>query len=262
MALPIFNLLKVYQDNWLKYIKHGTTNIRSDWLRQKCQYKRLSITNILSRIAKTCASNLETRSLGKELRQTIAKGLIDRSYKIVNNINLKLNVEPTPKDTLSNNDVELVSSPKKSIFTDTPSDIHLSTEHKPTALEELDTSNSIDNNISLCDFKGQIMRLNSEIEALKFFFLERIFFVKKSLEEKHLPVGNWDHIESLKEEIKYLRAENQMTTGVIKTMAEKEKLKAQCSHSVVAPITESSKGNPKPNSPRKSGCSEFLSNVI
>ena len=179
MALPIFNLLKVYQDNCLKYIKHGATNIRSDWLRRKCQYKRLSITNILSRITKTCASNLETRSLEKELRQTIAKGLIDRSYKIVNNINLKLNVEPTPKDTLSNNDVEQVSSPKKSIFTDTPSDIHLSTEHKPTALEKRDTSNSIDNNISLCDFKDQIMRLNSEIEALKFFFLERIIFCKK-----------------------------------------------------------------------------------
>ena len=175
---------------------------------------------------------------------------------------MKLNVEPTPKDTLSNNDVEQVSSPKKSIFTDTPSDIHLSTEHKPTALEKLDTSNSIDNNISLCDFKDQIMRLNSEIEALKFFFLEQIFFVKNSLEKKHLPVGDWDHVESLKGEIKYLRAENQMTTGVIKTMAEKEKLKAQCLHSVVAPITESSKGNPKPNSPRKSGCSEFLTNVV
>ena len=48
-----------------------------------------------------------------------------------------------------------------------------------------------------------------------------------------------------------------MTTGVIKTMAEKEKLKAQCSHSVVAPITESSKGNLKPNSPRKVVAANF-----
>ena len=67
--------------------------------------KRLFIANILSRISKTSASNLGIRSLEKELHQMIVKGLIDSSYKIVNN-NLKLNIETTPKDTLSNNDVE------------------------------------------------------------------------------------------------------------------------------------------------------------
>ena len=49
--------------------------------------KRLSNANILSRISKTSASNLDTRSLEKELHQMIAKGLIHSSYKIVNNIN-------------------------------------------------------------------------------------------------------------------------------------------------------------------------------
>ena len=68
--------------------------------------KRLSNANILSRISKTGATNLDTRSLEKELHQMIAKGLIDSSYKIVNNMNLKFNVETTSKDTLSNNDVE------------------------------------------------------------------------------------------------------------------------------------------------------------
>ena len=67
--------------------------------------KRLFIANILSRISKTSASNLGIRSLEKELHQMIVQGLIDSSYKIVNN-NLKLNIETTPKDTLSNNDVE------------------------------------------------------------------------------------------------------------------------------------------------------------
>ena len=167
----------------------------------------------------------------------IAKRLIDSSYKIVNNINLKLNVETTSKDTLSNNDVEQVSSLKQSSFTDTPSDIHLSTEHEPIAPEQLDTSSSIDNNISVCDFKDQIMRLNSEIEALKSFFLEQMIVVKNYLEEKHLSVGDCHHVESLKEEIKYLRAENQTKT--------------QCSHYVIAPILESSIGNPKSNSPCK-----------
>ena len=65
----------------------------------------------------------------------IPKGLIESSYKIVSNVNLKLNVEITSKDTdISNNDVEQVSSPEQSVLTDTPSDIHLSTEHEPIAL--------------------------------------------------------------------------------------------------------------------------------
>ena len=53
-----------------------------------------------------------------------------------------------------------------------------------------------------------------------------------------------------------------MKTAFIKTMLEKEILLAQCSHSVIAPILESSKGNPRSNSPSKSTCSEFLSNVV
>ena len=80
--------------------------------------KRLFIANILSIISKTSASNLDTRSLERELHQMIAKELIDSSYKIVNNVNLKL--EATSEDThISNNDVEQVSSPKQSILTDT-----------------------------------------------------------------------------------------------------------------------------------------------
>ena len=172
---------------------------------------------MLSRVSKTSVSNLDTRSLEKELHQMIAKGLIHSSYKIVNNINLKLNVETASKD------VEQVSSPKQNSFTDTPPDIHLSTEHEPIAPEQLSTSSLIDNNISGCDFKDQIMRLNSKIEALKSFFLEQIFVVKKSVEEKHLSIRDCDLVESLKEEIKYVRAENQMTTAIIKTMPEKEK---------------------------------------
>ena len=224
--------------------------------------KILSIANILSRISKTNASNLDTRFLEKELHQMIAKGLTDSSYKIENNINLKINVETTSKDTLSNNNVEQDSSPKQSNFTDKPSDIRLSTEHEPIALEQLDTSSSNDNNISICDFKDQIMRLNSEIGALKSFFLKQIFIAKKSLEEKHLSVGDCDHVESLKEEIKYLRAENQMKTAIIKTMSEKQKSLSQRSHSVIAPILESSEGNPKSNSPSKSSCSEFLFSLL
>ena len=192
-----------------------------------------------------------------------AKGLIHSSYKIVTNFNLKLNVETTLKDThISNNITEQVSSPKQSILTDTPPDIYLSNEREPIALEQLDTLNSIDNNISVCNFKDQIMRLNVEIEALKFFLLEQIFVVKKSLEVKHESVGDCDHVESLKEEVKYLRAENQMKAAIIKTMPEKEKSLAQCSHSTIVLILEPSKGNPKLNSPSKSNSIKVSSNVV
>ena len=113
-----------------------------DYLRNVSK-KRLSITNVLSRISITTTSNLDTRSFEKELHQIITKGLLNSSYKIVNNINLKLNVETKSKGTLSNNDVEQAFSLKQSSFTFTPSDIHLSTEHEPINPEQLDTSSSI-----------------------------------------------------------------------------------------------------------------------
>ena len=113
-----------------------------DYLRNVSK-KRLSITNILSRISITTTSNLDTRSFEKELHQIITKGLLNSSYKIVNNINLKLNVETKSKGTLSNNDVEQAFSLKQSSFTFTPCDIHLSTEHEPINPEQLDTSSSI-----------------------------------------------------------------------------------------------------------------------
>ena len=53
-----------------------------------------------------------------------------------------------------------------------------------------------------------------------------------------------------------------MKTAIIKTMSEKEKSLAQCLHSIIAPILESSKGNLKSNSPSKSDCSKVLSNVV
>ena len=45
-------------------------------------------------------------------------------------------------------------------------------------------------------------------------------------------------------------------------MSEKEKSLAQCSHSIIAPILDSYKGNLKSNSPSKSTCREFLNNVV
>ena len=64
--------------------------------------------------------------------------LINSSYKLVNEVKLKLNVGTTLEDTHTlNNDVEKVFYLKQSIPTDPQSDIHLSNEHMPIALEQL-----------------------------------------------------------------------------------------------------------------------------
>ena len=89
----------------------------------------------------------------------------------------------------TNSDVVQISSKsttsKQNIPTDTQSDLHLSTENITTALEQLVTSNSIENSIAVFIFKDQITRLNAKIKALKTFFLEQIFVGKKSLKERH-----------------------------------------------------------------------------
>ena len=101
--------------------------------------------------------------------------------------------------------------------------------------------------------------LNAEIETLKSFFLEQIFVVKKSLKEKHQSVGGWDHVESLKEEIQYLRAENQIKTAIIKTMSEKKK-----SILIFNYISNSwfVKGKSKSNPSSKIDYSEVLNDVV
>ena len=95
-------------------------------------------------------------------------------------------------------------------------------EHVTIALEQLNTASLIENNVSVCYFKDQTIQLKAKIDVLKSFFLEQMFVAKKYLEEKHQSVGDCHHVESLKEEIKYLRAENQMKTAIIKIMSEKE----------------------------------------
>ena len=85
--------------------------------------------------------------------------ILDSSYKLLNEVKLKINVGTTLEDTHTlNNNVEKVFYLKQSISTDTESDIHLSNEHMPIALEQLTSFNSIKNNTCACDFKDQIMR--------------------------------------------------------------------------------------------------------
>ena len=82
------------------------------------------------------------------------------------------------------------------------------------------------------------------------------------LEGKHHSAEDCNYVESLKDEIKYFRAEKQMKTAIIKAMSEREKSLVPCLYSAEAPFLESSNGNPKLNSPNKSDSSEVLSNAV
>ena len=53
-----------------------------------------------------------------------------------------------------------------------------------------------------------------------------------------------------------------MKTAIIETLSQKEKSSVQYSHSILAPILESSNRNPKLNYPSKSDCIEVLCNVV
>ena len=92
----------------------------------------------------------------------IGRGIIDTSYKEVIDVNLNHDAETTLEDThILNSDVKKISSKSKTSKQNTPTDaktdLHLSTEHMPTDLEKLVTSNLIEDNISVCDFKTQVM---------------------------------------------------------------------------------------------------------
>ena len=68
----------------------------------------------------------------------IRKWLIDSSYKLVNEVILRLMLKTHLK--ICNNDEEQISSLKENIYIDMQSDIYLLTEHKPIALEQLTMS--------------------------------------------------------------------------------------------------------------------------
>ena len=150
------------------------------------------------------------------------------------------------------------------IPTDIQSDTYLFNDHVPIALEQPATSNSIEYNISEW-FQGSNHTVKCQNRGIKILLTWANFVVKKSLEEKNQSAGDFNYIKSLKDEIKYLRAENQIKIVIIRNMSEKEKLLIQCLHLIVAPILESSNGNPILNSPSKSFevlSSEVLSNAI
>ena len=71
------------------------------------------------------------------------------------------------------------------------------------------------------DFRiEQIEKLSAEVTALKSFIVEQLYVIKKSLEEfrlENVTPNNLELIETLKEEIRYLRNENITKTCITKS---------------------------------------------
>ena len=71
----------------------------------------------------------------------------------------------------------------------------------------------------------QIKNLNAEVTALKSFVEEQLYVIKKSVEEfrlENVTPNNLELIETLKEEIRYLRNENITKTCIIKSLTENQ----------------------------------------
>ena len=69
----------------------------------------------------------------------------------------------------------------------------------------------------------QIYNLNAEVKALKSFIVEQLYVIKKSIEDikcqGSIPNSS-DLLQSLKEELSYLRSENLNKTSIIKSLTE------------------------------------------
>ena len=76
------------------------------------------------------------------------------------------------------------------------------------------------------DFRiEQIKNVNAEVTALKSFIVEQLYVIKKSVEEfrlENVTPNNLELIESLKEEIRYIRNENITKTCIIKSLNENQ----------------------------------------
>ena len=84
----------------------------------------------------------------------------------------------------------------------------------------------------------QIYNLNAEVKALKSIIVEQLYVIKKSIEDikfqESMP-NSWDLLQSLKEELSYLRNENLNKTSIIKSLTENHCVPANINSAVFPP---------------------------
>ena len=106
-------------------------------------------------------------------------------------------------DSNVNNNLEFLNSPTSPVQLTTPL---LTTKHCDSEIIAL---------------KEQTERQNIEIQALKAFFKEQVYILKKLLEELANPVNNNESlISELNDQLKYLKEDNKNKTEIIKVLTE------------------------------------------
>ena len=84
----------------------------------------------------------------------------------------------------------------------------------------------------------QIYNLNAEVKALKSFIVKQLYVIKKSIEDikcqGSIPNSS-DLLQSLKEELGYLRSENLNKTSIIKSVTENHYVPANINSAVFPP---------------------------
>ena len=140
-----------------------------------------------------------------------AKGVIDENFKILSDYNT---ITPSNNQTtpLPGHDLTPVFASPASTQTET-------TPHSPISSKQ-------PTDFIVNDMKDeQINNLNAEVKALKSFIIVQLYVIKKSIEDfkgqKNISnSGSSVLIQSLKEELHYLRNENLAKTSIIKSLTE------------------------------------------
>ena len=81
----------------------------------------------------------------------------------------------------------------------------------------------------------QIYNLNAEVKALKSFIVEQLYVIKKSIEDIKCQKSIPNSLQSLKEELSYLRNENLNKTSIIKSLTENHCVPANINSAVFPP---------------------------
>ena len=137
------------------------------------------------------------------LYELLVKGVIDEHFKILSADNTIISVSNQTKP-LPGHPLTPMSAKSAPTQTQTTPVSPISSE-QPTDFIVNDTKD------------GQIYNLNAEVKALKSFVVEQLYVIKKSIEDikcqESIPNSS-DLLQSLNEELSYLRNENLNKTSI------------------------------------------------
>ena len=222
--------------------------------------KKLSLDNIMNRIKKTSATNMDNKSLTLELEQMKTKGLIDQNYKILIRENRQINREPFPdkisftiagrntdqENAITNESLPFIVSQDtpviKSKSTTTCKNIENADESltfvnsQTTPVIKTTSDTYCDMRKSPTSLEVDILRVN--MTAIKSFFMNEIYDVRQEisslqlkLQQEKLNQSGYNIcekdekiiIEDLKTKLDFYQRENQLLKD--ETMAKQRTIK-------------------------------------